>query len=47
MDFGWKHLLRTETSQKSILKTFYSNNKKTKKAKSFKSFLIKKSNSSK
>ena len=27
MDFDWKHLLRTVTSQKSFLKTFYYNNK--------------------
>ena len=33
----WKHLLRTETSQKSFLKTFYYNNKGTRKAKDFQS----------
>ena len=38
MDFipnDWKHLLRTETTQKSILKTFYYNNKSTRKVKDF------------
>ena len=29
----WKHLLRTETSQKSFLKTFYYNNKGLRKVK--------------
>ena len=32
---NWKHLLRTETSQKSLLKTFYYNNKGTRKLKGF------------
>ena len=31
----WKHLLRTETSQKSLLKTFCYNNKVTRKVKNF------------
>ena len=31
----WKHLLRTETSQKSQLKIFYYNNKVTRKVKDF------------
>ena len=31
----WKHLRRTETSQKSFLKTFYYNNKSSKKVKDF------------
>ena len=31
----WKHLLRTETSQKSLLKIFYYNNKVTRKVKNF------------
>ena len=31
----WKHLLRSETSQKSFLKTFYYNNKGTRKLKDF------------
>ena len=31
----WKHLLRTETSQKSLLKIFYYNNKVTMKVKDF------------
>ena len=31
----WKYLLRTETSQKSLLKTFYYNNRDTKKVKDF------------
>ena len=31
----WKHFLRTETSQKSLLKTFYYNNKDTRKLKNF------------
>ena len=34
-DFDWKHILRTETSKKSLLKTFYYNNKDTKKVKDF------------
>ena len=32
----WKHLLRTETSQKSLLKIFCCNNKVTRKVKDFK-----------
>ena len=32
----WKHLLKTETSQKSLLKVFRYNNKVTRKVKSFK-----------
>ena len=35
LDFDRKHLLRTETSQESLLKTFYYNNKCTKKLKDF------------
>ena len=35
MDFDWKHVLRTETLQKSFLKTFYYNTKGTKKGKDF------------
>ena len=31
----WKHLLRTEFSQKSLLKAFYYNNKDTRKVKDF------------
>ena len=31
----WKHLLKTETSQKSLLKIFCYNNKVTKKIKDF------------
>ena len=31
----WKHLLRTETSQKSLLNIFYYNNKVTRKVKDF------------
>ena len=31
----WKHLLRTETSQKSLLKIFCYNNKVTRKVKDF------------
>ena len=31
----WKHLLRTETSLKPLLKIFYCNNKVTKKVKNF------------
>ena len=31
----WKHLLRTETSQKSYLKTFYYNIKDSRKVKDF------------
>ena len=31
----WKHLVRTETSQISFLKTFYCNNKGTRKVKDF------------
>ena len=31
----WKHLLRTEISQKSLLKIFYYNNKVTRKVKNF------------
>ena len=38
----WKHLLRTETSQKYLLKTFCGNNKATKKVKDFQNSLIKK-----
>ena len=32
---AWKHVLRTETSQKFLLKNFYYNNKGTKKVKEF------------
>ena len=32
---AWKHVLRTETSQKFLLKNFYYNNKGTKKVKDF------------
>ena len=38
----WKHLLRTETSQKSFLKTFCYNHKVTNKVKDFQNSLIKK-----
>ena len=38
----WKHLLRTETSQKSLLKIFCYNNKVTKKVKDLQNSLIKK-----
>ena len=38
----WKHVLRTETSQKSFLKTFCYNNKVTRKVKDFQNSLIKK-----
>ena len=31
----WRHLVRIETSQKSLLKTFCCNNKVTRKAKDF------------
>ena len=31
----WKHLLVTETSEKSLLKTFYYNNKGTRTVKDF------------
>ena len=31
----WKHLLKTDTSQKSILKTFYYNNTDTRRVKDF------------
>ena len=31
----WKHLVRTKTSQKSLLKTFYYNNKGPRKVKHF------------
>ena len=31
----WKHLLRTKASQKSFVKTFYYNNKDTRKTKYF------------
>ena len=31
----WKHVLRTETSKQFFLKTFYYNNKGTKKVKDF------------
>ena len=31
----WKHLLETKTSQKSLLKSFYYNNKGTSKVKDF------------
>ena len=42
----WKHLLRTETSQKSFLKSFYYNNKVARKVKDFQNSLIKKFTSS-
>ena len=32
---AWKHVLRTETLQKFLLKNFYYNNKGTKKVKDF------------
>ena len=32
---AWKHVLRTETSQKFLLKNIYYNNKGTKKVKDF------------
>ena len=32
---GWKHLLRTETFQKSLLKVFCYNNKVTRKVRDF------------
>ena len=35
MDFHWKHLLRTETSRKSLWQTFPYNNKGTEKVKDF------------
>ena len=38
MNFDWKHLLRTETSQESLLKPFYCNNKGTKKVIDFQIF---------
>ena len=31
----WRHLLRTETTQKFLLQTFYPNNNSTRKVKSF------------
>ena len=31
----WRHIVRTETSQKSLLKTFCYNNKVTRKVKDF------------
>ena len=38
----WKHLLRTETSQKKFLKIFCYNNKIARKVKDFQNSLIKK-----
>ena len=35
MDFDWKHLPRTETSQKFLLKNFFYKNKGTRKVKQF------------
>ena len=35
ISIDWKHLLKTETSQNSLLKTFYYNNNKTRKVKDF------------
>ena len=35
MDFDWKHLLRTETSQICLWKTLYYNNEDTVKVKGF------------
>ena len=35
----WKHLLRTETSHKSLLKVFCYNNKVSRKVKGFQKFL--------
>ena len=35
ISMDWKHLLKTETSQNSLLKTFYYNNNKTRKVKDF------------
>ena len=37
MDFDWKHLLRTETSQVCLWKTLYYNNEDTVKVKGFQS----------
>ena len=33
--YDWRHLLRTETTQKFLLQTFYPNNNSTRKVKSF------------
>ena len=41
MDFNWRHLLRTATSLKSLLKTFYYNSNSTKKVKDFQKLLNK------
>ena len=38
----WKHLLRTETSQKFFLKTFYYNNEGTRDVKNFQKLCNKK-----
>ena len=41
MNFHWEHLLRIETPQKSLLKTFFYNNKGTKKVRLPKTFFNK------
>ena len=38
----WKHLLKTETCQKCLLKNFYYNNKGTRKVKYFQKLSLKK-----
>ena len=45
MGFDSKHLFRTETSQKPVLKTFYYNNKGTRKVKDIQKLCNKKKNS--
>ena len=45
MGFDQKHLFRTETSQKPVLKTFYYNNKGTRKVKDIQKLCNKKKNS--
>ena len=42
MELDWKHLIRIETSQKFLLKTFYYNNKDTKKVEDFQELCNKK-----
>ena len=42
MNFNWKHLLRTETSQKPLLKTFFYSNIGTRKVKYFQNLSNKK-----
>ena len=39
---SWKHLLRTETSEKLLLRTFCYSNQNTRKVKNFQNVLIKK-----